>query len=129
MSVLNSPADRCYPISHKWLTATGSDVPDYVDVREIRGGKSKYVKWVMANDPGLVSPDTVAGHKAAMNFTLNGISVGDTNTGTRIEGILSQNTFKTRLRYLQGFIHAVRYSRIYRKNTSVRHIAFMGYSA
>ena len=128
MSAIARSADRCYPISEKWFKATGSDVPGYLDAREIRDGNSAYVTWVIANDPNLVSPNTIAGHREALNFTMNGIRVGETDIGPEIEGLYAQNTFKTTMKYVGGINHPERYSRIYRKTTKARHLAFVGFS-
>lgn len=128
MSAIARSADRCYPISEKWFKATGSDVPDYIDVREIRESKSAYVRWVIANDRNLISQNTVAGHREALNFTMNGIRVGETDIGPEIHGIYAQNTFPTVMKYVGGINHPERYSRIYKSKTNARHLAFVGFS-
>ena len=129
MAVIARAANRVYPISEAWFKSEDADVPKYVDVREILNKESAYVDWVIANDPNLVSPNTKAGHSAAMNFTLNGIRVGETDKGPEIHGRFKGNTFDTSLKYVGGINHPERYSRIYRKGTLARHLAFVGVDA
>ena len=129
MSVLARSADRCYPISEVWFKSEDNNVPAYVDIREIIGQTSAYVDWVIANDPTLVSPNTVAGHSAAANFTLNGIRVGETDIGPEIRGRFKNNSFDTVNKYVGGLNHPERYSRMYRQGTEARHLAFVGYDA
>jgi len=144
MSVLARSASCCYPVSNKWLIATGSDVPDYVDINEIRQDadpghpKSAYLTWVLANDAAVFkrldgTNPSRSDHQAAANFIDNGIRIGavadsPTEIGNDIKGVLKNNTIITKQEYAGYISHPERYQRIYRKGTNVENFWFLGYN-
>lgn len=152
MSVLARSGSSCYPVSDEWLKATGSDVPDYCDIDEIRNeatfnpglpsnalestpntAQSAYLTWVLANDPRVFllqdgSRPTRQDHIAASRFIDNGCRVGNDDGGNDLRGILKGNTIITTNEYVAGIDHPERYRRIYRTNTEVEGFWFVGYN-
>ena len=147
MSVMARSASCCYPISNEWLRAQGNDVPDYVDIDEIRleakpgHPKSAYLTWVLANDPTLENKVkrmdgktlTRDDHIALASFIDNGIRIGaiadsPTEIGNDVRGILKGQNVITRQEYAGYINHPERYRRIYRRGTNVENFWFVGYN-
>ena len=145
MSTIARSASCCYPVSNVWLTSQGTDVPDYVDIDEIRleakpgHPKSAYLTWVMSNDPtignNLKKMDgkrlTRDDHVAMVQFIDNGIRIGSNDSagiGNDVRGVLKGQNVITRNEYAGYINHPERYRRLYRRGTSIENFWFMGYN-
>jgi hypothetical protein len=152
MSVKAKSASVHYPVSDVWLNASGSDVPDYCDIMEIRNEQtgnqalpsnalhgaptyqqSAYLTWVLANNPNVFrrldgSTPTRQDHVNAARFIDNGIRVGNDDDGNNLRGVMLESNILDTGEYVGGVNHPERYRRIYRSGTEIRGFRFVGYN-